>query len=177
LILKKALKKCIDLIQVDPSLSKTSAPNVIKLKFDKIFSDLFSVVPRISNISINGLNSSDFNYTISKSDSEQQFIITISFSKQMIKYSALTLFLSPPYDIEYHPSHRLMKRQVSIMLNSYFSVSNDTQSDVDSAKLGTKTGSILVSAGAIMMSFTKPGWVFAFRSLLLMDLIRSLKFD
>ena len=156
-------------------MEKTSDATVIYLKFDKNFTDLFSVVPNISKVSISGLNSSKYNYTILKSELEGIFRMTIFFSLSMTKYPTLTLTLNLPFNIEYHPINRLTKREVSIMMKSYFKVSDETLSDTKKAAVATESGGYTTSAGAIVASLSNSGSGFAFRSLLLMDLIKFLK--
>ena len=93
----------------------------------------------------------------------------------MTKYPTLTLILTPPFNIEFHPTHRLKKREVKIRMTSYFKASEQTMQDIEKAGMGSESGGYMASAGAIVGSFTSSGSGLAFRSLLLMDIIKFLK--
>ncbi len=156
-------------------MKTTADSRIAVLAFDKPFPELFNIVSDITVLEIEGLSSDDFDYKIRESEVELQYQIYFSFNVSTTKTPLLQVTLQLPVNIANHPFQRLTTNKVSTRLKSYFGINAVSLKDLEENEKSMKTGTDLAKATSVVTSFVTTGSSFAFRSLLLMDVIKFLR--
>jgi len=120
-----------ELIYVIPSLSYISSENcTFNLSFSDNFTDFFDIMPNITNIIIDNLEITDFNYTINQTNSTLNYNVGLILKKTLMNDPLLTIHFDLPGYIILHPSYRLTKNNVTVNLIDYFILNPSDQSQM-----------------------------------------------
>jgi hypothetical protein len=162
---------------VKPSLSVETDPEMVKLSFyPEPPLEFFSNLNQISKVSIPSLRSSftyRFIYTVGTSNEATiDFNFGAEFSNKPIMFLEFTL--TP--EILMDDSFYLEKTLVNVTLPDYFIMSDATRNSLKSAGQSTQRGSQLARVMMILQNVMNVGSSVAVKSLILMELIRFLRF-
>lgn len=160
---------------ITPSLRTNTDTRVIFLEFDKDFPELFEVLSDIIALQIEGLNVTQYAYNMFSTDSPRSNKLLFTFNVSSTKTPLLTLSLNVPISLLNDPTRKLTTAVISIRMKSYFSLDQDALNSIQSTQASTETGGSMASATAGIASFASTGSSIAFRSLMLMEVIKFLR--
>jgi hypothetical protein len=160
---------------ITPSLRTSTDTRVVFLDFDKDFPELFEILSDIIASQIEGLNLTQYSYNMFSTDSPRSHKLLFSFRVSSTKTPLLTLSLNLPISLLNDPMRKLTSAVMSIRMKSYFSLDENALNSIESTQESTKTGGSVASATAGIASFASTGSSIAFRSLMLMEVIKFLR--
>lgn len=169
----------MDSITVTPSLTITSKDTTLLLQFSNNYGLLYDNYKAFSLITIEGFNTSDFNYSITKAQGYTDvFYINLNFSISFSNKPLLTLNLNPPASYQYDQSTslRLSTTEVHVNLADHYELSQSTKQLVEDTNSATNSLSDAAGTAFAANNFVSAGGAFAIRSLVSMDVIRFLRF-
>lgn len=116
---RKISQLCQNLEIIVPILKRTDSPLKLKLEFSDDFPELFSNLNNISNVSITGMNSNQFKFSIEKTNVSNIFEINLKFSDYFSEMKVLNLTFILPLFLKYHPLKKLIPESSSILLKPF----------------------------------------------------------
>jgi hypothetical protein len=108
-------------------------------------------------------------------DSVRSKKLVFYFNVSSTKTPLLTVTLDPPIEILNHPTKKLTTSVININMKSYFRLDESQLRDIETTQSTTQTGGSVASATTGIASFASTGSSIAFRSLMLMEVIKFLR--
>ena len=161
-------------MQLKPTLSLTENHLQIALKFSCSFSQLNRSVSTYSSVTISSLTPKQFNYTVNKSSSIIDYIITIKPAKSIINGPTLTYCINLPDEIIAKNNIMVLTKCDSISLMDWYPLSESDQKAIESTKKQAEMGNIASSNGMSAILASSSG-IFLF-GLMMIEMIYFLKY-
>ena len=162
---------------ITPSLKVDSDPEMVTLNFypDPPL-EIFNNINQISRISFKNMTSS-YNYRfVFVVGNFREATIDFNFASEFSNKPVLFLEFMLTPEILMDDSFYLSKTLINVTLPDYYIMSDATKNSVKSAGSTTETGSQLARVMMILQNVMNVGSSVAVKSLILMELIRFLRF-
>jgi hypothetical protein len=169
----------VDVSIVKLDIGKTENPSRLTLTLNSSYPELQKLIPTITKITIKGLNSTEYNYSIKspvQSDS-QVFDLFINYSAPIVKNPVIKASLNLPLALENNPIFALSSEEISVTSPTYFAMDPSTSEDIPRAKGGSKAGGYLLSTTTLLVSFLDPASSVGIYGLLNVGMINNLRYE
>ncbi len=152
-------------------------PSHLSLALNRSFPELQRLIPEITRISINGLNSTEYNYTVKSpalTDS-LNFDVLIDYYVPILKNPVIRASLDLPLALENNPQFSMISDEISVTAPTFFAVDSSTKEDVNRAKGSSKAGGYLLSTTTVIVSFLDPASFIGIYGLLNVGMINNFR--
>ena len=162
---------------ITPSLDSVSDPEIVNLHFDyDPPEELLLDFETNTQISISDYNHS-YEYNLAFSPKQKRSIsVRLNYSKSFVNKPTFKLVFDLSLKLRTDDSFYLTKKELSTTLPDYYPLSSSNKATVKSTADNTEKGSQVARAFMVIQNVLNIGSSFAVKSLVLMELIRFLRY-
>ena len=148
----------------------------VYIDFDQDFRDLFDIILMIITARIEGLKQEEYSFRLFTTETPRSYKLFFAFNISITKTPLLAVFLNIPLSLSNHPTKRLTKTSASIRMKSYFQLLDNNIQAIETTQIVTENARSVSNTVVLASSLSSAGSSLAIRGLMLMELIRSLRF-
>ncbi len=155
-------------------MEKSSNPTLAYLKLSSPFPELAVYIKNYTKIEVEGLDVNEYQAKIDKI-STQLFSVKLEYKIRAVKNPLVKVIFLLPIFIENHYNKILVKKEVSLILKSYFDNEELSKEVLEktssiSQKIGTLTSGLI-----FMATMAKPRSSFSFRGKMIIGTVQNLR--
>ena len=168
--------KCITKPVITPMLQTNTKDLSYLLIFSSNYSSIYSLYSNKTNISIDGLSSSSYKYTITAITNTEMFSIDFSVTCSILNNSLITIYLNPPPEILSNSTIQLNNYTLQSYMKYYYFIDSKTIKMINQTTQATKTLNSVITNTFIVNNLLYCTSTLIFQFMISLDTIRFLRY-